>query len=104
MKSIIALALAASLAACALPNTEVRTGAVRPALAVQGAPAGAMLYVDGLQIGEAAQYNGVARKMLIEEGVHQVEVRQGGTVLLTQKIFASNGETSTVVVQSEPAK
>jgi len=97
----LAATLAALVSACALPTTEVRTGATRPALAVQGAPAGASLYLDGILIGAAAQYNGVAQKLLIEEGVHRVEVKQGQTVLLTQQIFASSGETSTVTVQSE---
>jgi len=98
----MAAALAALVSACALPATEVRTGAVRPALAVQGAPAGASLYLDGILMGEAGKYNGVAQKLLIEEGVHRVEVKQGQAVLLTQQIFASSGETSTVTVQSEP--
>lgn len=98
---MMAAALAALVSACALPTTEVRTGAARPALAVQGAPAGASLYLDGILIGDAAKYNGVAQKLLIEEGVHRVEVKQGQAVLLAQQIFASAGETSTVTVQSE---
>lgn len=104
MKVLMTIALAAALAGCAMPATEVKTGSVRPALAVQGAPAGAMLYVDGLQIGEAARYDGKAQKLMIEEGAHRVEIRQGGTVLHSQQIFAAPGETAAVVVGTGGAK
>lgn len=104
MKKIIALTFAASLVACAQPTTRVSTGASRPTLAVQGAPADAVLYVDGLSMGNADQYNGVRQTLLIEEGVHQVELRRGIQVLMSQKIFASNGESSKFVYQSESIK
>ena len=104
MKKIIALAIVAILAGCALPTTQVSTGTQRPTLAVKGSPAGALLYVDGLPVGEAARYDGVSQKLFIEEGVHQLELRQGGQVLMAQKIFASSGETSTLVYGTEVAK
>lgn len=104
MKKIISLAFVISLVGCALPTTQVTTGASRPTLTVLGAPASAVLYVDGLSVGGAAQYNGSAQALLIEEGVHQVELRQGILVLMSQKIFASNGENSKLVYQSESAK
>ena len=48
----LALAAALALAACAGPTTTVRTVDTRPALAVQGAPAGTTLYVDGYAVGD----------------------------------------------------
>jgi hypothetical protein len=96
MKKIIALAFAVSLAGCALPTTQVKTGAQRPTLVIQGAPIGVVLYVDGLTVGAANQYDGLSQKLFIEEGVHQLELRQGAQVLMSQKIFSSNGETSTL--------
>lgn len=104
MKNLLALAVAACLTACAMPTTQVSTGAPRPTLIVQGAPADAILYVDGLAAGNAAQYNGVANSLLIEEGVHHVELRRGASVLMAQKIFASNGESSKLVYASESTK
>jgi hypothetical protein len=104
MKKIIVLALAGSLVACALPTTRVTTGTSRPTLIVQGAPVNAVLYVDGLEVGSAAQYNGAAQTLLIEEGVHQVELRQGTDILMSQKIFASNGESSKFVYKAENTK
>lgn len=104
MKILMTFALAAMMAGCALPTTEVKIGAARPALAVQGAPAGSSLYLDGLLIGDAAQYDGATRKLMIEEGVHKVEVKHAGTVLVAQQIFASAGETTTIAVALEQAK
>jgi starvation-inducible outer membrane lipoprotein len=104
MKILMTIAMAMALAGCALPATEVKTGSLRPALVVQGAPAGAVLYVDGLQIGEAARYDGKAQKLMIEEGAHRIEIRQGGTMLHAQQIFAGAGETAVVAVGKEGAK
>ncbi|MBB3224415.1 hypothetical protein [Pseudoduganella umbonata] len=104
MKTMMTIVMAVALAGCALPTTDVKTGSLRPALAVQGAPAGALLYVDGIQIGEAALYDGKARKVMIEEGAHRIEVKQGATLLHTQQIFAGAGETAVVVVGAEGLK
>lgn len=40
------------LTACALPDTKVKTGSVRPSLSIQGAPPNAVLYLDGLVVGK----------------------------------------------------
>lgn len=104
MKWLINLAAAALLAGCALPATETRTGSPRPALAVQGAPAGALLYVDGLLVGEAAHYDGKARRLTVEEGPHRIEVKLGNSLVHSQHVFAGAGETATVVIASENGK
>jgi hypothetical protein len=104
MKNIIALFLALAVSACALPTTQVNAGTARPTLTVLGAPANAVLFIDGLQIGIAANYNGSPNNLLIEEGVHRVELRQGGNVLLAQKIFASGGENTKLTYNPESVK
>jgi hypothetical protein len=105
MKKISLLLLLANLlSACALPTTRVQAGAGRPTLIVHGAPANATLSVDGLELGLASQYNGKPNSLLIEEGVHRLELRQGGAVLMTQKIFASNGETTKFTYNPESGK
>ena len=104
MKKLLALFLALSLTACALPTTRVNAGTARPTLTVLGAPADAMLYVDGLQIGAASHYNGAPHTLLIEEGVHRLELRQGATVLMVQKILASGGENTKFTYNPEGTK
>lgn len=104
MKKLLAILACMQLAACALPTTQVNSGTARPTLTVIGAPANAILFVDGLQIGAAAIYNGAPNTLLIEEGVHRLELRMGNTVLVTQKIYASGGENTKFTYSAESAK
>ncbi|PUA20596.1 hypothetical protein C7W93_12890 [Glaciimonas sp. PCH181] len=85
------------LSACALPDTQVKTGSVSPSLSIHGAPPNAVLYVDGLAVGNADQYNGT-KILAIEEGMHQIQIKQGERVLHAEKIVVSSGETRTVTM------
>jgi hypothetical protein len=98
MRKILMIALAMALASCALPNTTVRSGAVRPSLAIKGAPEEALLFVDGLQVGLAAQFDGIARVLNVEEGAHLIEIRVGNRVVHSEKFVISTGEARTLSV------
>ncbi|WP_198969620.1 hypothetical protein [Xylophilus sp. ASV27] len=98
MRRIALFMMAAVLTACAMPETSVRTGSPRPAIFVKGAPEGATLFVDGLAMGAASQFNGTPQTLRVEEGVHLVEVRSGNAVLHSEKLFVSNGESRGVTV------
>jgi len=94
------LSLAFALAAaCAMPATTVRTPDTRPALAFQGAPPGAVLWVDGRQVGDPAAFDGQPNVLRVEPGTHQVTVRAAdGTVLLEQRVFVES-EQKTILVR-----
>lgn len=80
--------LVAIAAACAMPQTTVRTVESRPTLAVTGAPAGSILVVDGQAVGDAAAYDGNPSVLRLEPGTHRVEVRApDGAVLYRQQVF-----------------
>ena len=98
MKTLTLAVLVVLLSACALPQTTVKTGSAPPTLIVKGAPAGSILFVDGLAMGNAAQFDGNPKTLAVLEGTHQVEVRLGGTVVYQEKAFASSGESHTVTV------
>ncbi len=98
MRNLLVWTAAMLLTGCALPQTTVKSGSSQPGLIVKGAPAGSMLYVDGLVMGPATQFDGKPQVLAVLEGVHQVEIRQGTTVVYSEKTFASNGETHTVMV------
>lgn len=100
MKKALLIALPILLTACALPETVVKTGAARPHLAVKGAPADAALLVDGLDMGAASQFDGNPKVLIVEEGLHLVEVRRGGRTIHTEKAFVSNGETKIITVHA----
>ena len=58
MRRLLVLFLLLSAAACATPSTVVKTPDTRPALAIEGAPAGAILFLDGVRVGEASTESG----------------------------------------------
>ena len=97
MKSLAILVAIAALAGC-MPQTTVRTGMSPPTLMVTGAPSGALLFVDGLDMGSAAQYDGNPKVLAVLEGTHQVEVRFGSNVVHREKAFVSSGQSHTVAV------
>jgi hypothetical protein len=98
MKVATISAVLLTLSACALPQTTVRTGSPQPSLIVTGAPSGAQLFVDGLPMGSAPQYDGHPKTLAVLEGAHQVEVRDGSHNLYSAKVFISNGETHTISI------
>jgi hypothetical protein len=100
MKRICLLFVAAFLTACALPETSVKTGNPRPAIYVQGAPQDTLLFIDGLLMGASGDFNGAPKTLLVEEGVHLVEIRRGNAVLHTEKVFVSKGESRLISVNT----
>jgi hypothetical protein len=100
MKTLLALILLVSLSACALPETSVRTGAARPRLAFPNAAPDMILVVDSIMIGPAAHYDGNPRVLLVEEGVHLLELKQDGQTVHSEKTLVGNGETRAINVNS----
>jgi hypothetical protein len=98
MKRLLA-AWALALAACtAMPSTNVRTTDTRPSLAIEGAPSGSLLLVDGLTMGDATAYNGRPAVLRVEPGTHVVEVQDSaGRVVYRQTVFVES-ETKTIQV------
>jgi hypothetical protein len=84
--------------ACAAPNTSVRTVDSRPALAFEGAPAGAQVFLDGVAAGAAGSYDGQPLVLRVEPGAHDVEIRDAaGRVIFRQRTFVES-ETKTIQV------
>ncbi|MGB8930496.1 MAG: hypothetical protein WCC48_04505 [Anaeromyxobacteraceae bacterium] len=96
---VLAATLSAALlaAACVGPSTTVRTVDTRPAIAVVGAPAGTLLVVDGLAVGDPARFNGNPNILRLEPGTHDVEIRSGDSVIFSQRVFVES-ELKTVKV------
>ena len=93
MKKVIVfsfLALVFALCSCAMPISTVRTVDDRPTLAFKGAPEGALLYIDGLNMGTAGQYNGEPNVLTIEPGTHTVRVTINNEVIYEQRIFVES--------------
>ncbi len=91
----LALALAAACAVlgagCVGPTTTVRTVDTRPAIAVAGAPGGTTLFVDGVAVGRASDYDGNPNVLRVEPGTHEIEVRDGGgQPIFKQRVFVAS--------------
>lgn len=92
MKKVIVfslLALVFTLCSC-MPTTTVRTVDDRPTLAFKGAPAGAILYIDGLNMGPVAQYDGESMVLTVEPGTHTVKVTVNNTAIYEQRVFVES--------------
>ena len=69
----------------------------RPAIGISGAPEGAHLYVDGLDMGAAVLYDGEEGVLLIESGKHVIELKDAaGSVLLSDEVFLSSSTTKII--------
>ena len=92
MKRYVAIVVGIfALAACAMPNTTVRTTDTRPSLAFDGAPDGSVLYVDGQRIGDPNQYDGQPNILLVEPGTHLVVVKGAdGAPLFERKVYVES--------------
>ena len=91
MRKPLAISLMILLAACSMPSTVVKTPDTRPSLAFEGAPEGAVLFLDGVRTGPANQYDGQPSVLRVEPGTHLVTIRGAdGAVLLEQKVFVES--------------
>ena len=91
MRTSLAVFLMVFLAACSMPSTVVKTPDTRPSLAFEGAPEGAVLFLDGVRTGPANQYDGQPNILLVEPGTHRVTITGAdGAVLLEQKVFVES--------------
>jgi len=86
---------------CAYPDAKVTRSEDRPALIIEGAPPTATLVVDGINHGEARQYNGDPKTLLVESGMHKVQILDRGNELLSREVYLSDGETRSLTLKRE---
>jgi hypothetical protein len=78
------------ISGCPMPQTSVRTVDDRPTLAFKGAPEGSILFVDGISMGTASQYDGDPNVLTVEPGTHNVRIIASDTVVYEQKVFVES--------------
>ena len=67
---------------------------------VTGAPAGSILFVDGLQVGQATALKDHAQVLNVAAGAHKVEIHLGDTVVYREDTYVGLGERCMVRVLS----
>lgn len=98
MKRVQMLSVACLLimAGCQNPRSNVSIPTDGPRILIANAPAGAMLFIDSKAMGEARRFNGAPEVLRMEIGTHLVEIRQGGQLLLAEKIYFGSTELRTI--------
>ena len=78
------------LVGCAMPTTVVKTTDTRPRISITGAPEGSLLYVDGINMGSAAQFDGHPDVLIIQSGTHKVQVYSNNKAIFEKNIFVES--------------
>ena len=90
-KIILFIGIIAVIAAagCAprYPVTNVTTVDSRPTLSFTNAPEGSVVVVDNLTMGEASEFNGKPKVLVIEPGTHEIAIMQKDKIIFQQTIF-----------------
>ena len=71
-----------------------------PQIVVTGSPAGSLLLLDGVQVGEASSVNDRPRILEVSPGTHEVAVQVGDAVVFREETYTGSGEIRTVRVLS----
>ena len=99
MKILLSSAFLMALAVgCAMPRTGTQVVDGRSRMIVKDAPKEALLYVDGVVMGQAGSFDGDPSVLLLEPGTHLVEVKAGDRLLFSQRVFLGGGELRTISV------
>jgi hypothetical protein len=97
---VIVLVALACLGACSWFGSKKPRSPDPTELIVTGAPAGSLVFVDGLQNGSATAPNNRPQALSVAPGVHKVEIHMGDAVVYREDTYVSSGEHRLVVVLS----
>ena len=75
---------------CAMPATIVKTVDTRPSILVAGAPDKSLLFIDGNNMGNAAQYAGNPSVLIVEAGTHKLVIVLDSKVIFSQTVFVES--------------
>jgi hypothetical protein len=90
------LLAAVLVSSCTPPTTQVGTVDDRPHLQFSNAPFSAELTLDGTAIGPASAFDGKNKTLVVERGMHRVEVRDGDRILYAENVYLGGDMTKTI--------
>jgi hypothetical protein len=98
---VFVLMTLACLSACSWFNSRKPPPLPNPTeIIVTGAPAGSIVLIDGVPIGQATAGNGRSRVLDVAAGAHKVEIRTGDRIVYREDTYAAIGERTVVIVKS----
>ena len=97
----LALMTLACLSACSwLGARKSPPPPVPTQIVVTAAPAGALVYIDGVQAGPAGTHNNQTQVLDVTPGNHKVEIRVNDKAVYREETSVGAGERRVVVVES----
>jgi hypothetical protein len=94
------LLLSIGLAGCSWFHKSTPPPPPPPQLVVTGVPAGAVLFVDGVQAGQTADVNDRTQVLEVSPGAHTLEVKRGDTTAYRESTYVGAGEKRVITVLS----
>jgi hypothetical protein len=71
-----------------------------PEIIVTGAPAGSLVFVDGVQTGAPAAHRDQSQILIVAAGDHKVEIHVGERIVYREDIYVGPGEHRVVRILS----
>ena len=101
MRIFLLVVVFAALSACSWFNRQKTPQPPDPTeIIVTGAPAGSLVFIDGVQVGQAAAHNDQSQVLTVAAGAHKVEIHQSDKIVYREDTYVGVGEHSVVVVRS----
>ena len=97
---IALLMVLACLSGCSWFHARKPPAPEPPTLIVTGAPAGSVLFIDGVQIGQAIETSTRTQVLEVAPGAHTLEVRLGDTVAYRESTYVERGDKRVITVLS----
>jgi hypothetical protein len=98
---VLVLTTLALLSACSWFGWHSRSHAPDPPeIIVTGAPVGSLIFVDGVQTGQAASRSDQSQILDVAAGDHKVEIHVGDRIVYREDTYVGAGEHRVVMVLS----
>jgi hypothetical protein len=97
---VVVLVILACLSACSWFGSRKAQLPDPTEIIVTGAPAGSIVFVDGLQTGQETAINDHTQVLKVAAGAHKVEIHVGDAVVYREDTYVALGERRTVRVLS----
>ncbi|MFD2204169.1 hypothetical protein [Kiloniella antarctica] len=96
MRTFIVLLSAMFLLSACVPAETTRTLDERPSVGFANVPKDAEIFVDGLSMGLAGDFDGESRSLTLINGSHKIKLMQNGQEILSQDVYL-NGPSVTIL-------
>ena len=88
------------LSACSWFTSKKTRSPEATEIVVTGAPAGSLVFVDGVQVGQAEALNDRPQILNVAAGSHKVEIHVGDAIVYREDAYVESGEHRMVRVLS----